>query len=297
MSLKASIDIGTNSTRLLIVECSLDKTLTPVEHFEHLTKLGAGLDMEQNLSRDAMQRVIDVLSAFRGIIDNSKIRDVRLFATSATREAHNQDDFVSHIKKQTGLDCRILSGKEEARLSFLGAISDMQTKGCFLLCDVGGGSSELIYAHEKEILSSQSLKMGSGRLQRDFLHCDPPTEKEINQATKFIASQLQDFHFEPQRIIAVGGTAVALALMDAEIPFSKPGAAHHYQLTKNSLQALTKKLLKQTLTNRKELIGLNPQRADVILGGALIYAGILKTLGVDSMTTSLRDLLFGIFLE
>ena len=297
MSLKASIDIGTNSTRLLVVECFPGKHLSPVEHYEQLTKLGAGLNAENRLSGDAMQRVIDVLKDYRRIIAGHNISKTHLLATSATRDARNRDDFISLIRSQTGFDCRILSGEEEARLSFLGAISDLNIAGPFLVCDVGGGSSEFIYAHGKRMIHSQSLNMGSGRLHRDFLHHDPPTDEEINQATQFIALQLQNFKFKPEQIVAVGGTAAALALMDAETPFNKPGTAHHHRVTNESLQALTTKMVKQTVKNRQKLVGLNPQRADIILGGALIYAGILKTLDVDSMMTSLRDLMFGIFIE
>ena len=182
-------------------------------------------------------------------------------------------------------------------MSFLGVISDLKIAGPFLVCDVGGGSSEFIFAHGREIIFSKSLNMGSGRLQRDFLHHDPPTTREVNDATQFVASQLLRINFEPERIIAVGGTAAALALMDSETPFDKPDAAHHYTLTNRALQALANELLTQSQKNRQGRIGLNPQRADVILGGALIFAGILKILRADSMMTSLRDLMFGIFLE
>jgi len=297
MFLKASIDIGTNSTRLLVVDCSPDKILAPVEHYEYLTKLGAGLDAEKNLSGDAMQRVIDALLDYRRIIAGHKISDIRLFATSATRDARNRGDFISLIKQQTGFDCRVLSGDEEARLSFLGVVSDLKVAGPFLVCDVGGGSSEFIFAHDKEIIFCKSLNMGSGRLHRDFLRHDPPTKKEVHQAMQFIALQLQRVQAKPERIIAVGGTAAALALMDAAAPFDTPDAAHHYQLANNRLQKLTNKLMQQTIENRKTLVGLNPQRADIILGGALIYSGTLKSLGASSMMTSLRDLMFGIFLE
>ena len=297
MQLKASIDIGTNSTRLLFVQTTPDGKILPVDHFERLTKLGAGLDRDNNLSRDAMLRVVNALAEFREMIDDFAISDVRVFATSATRDANNRDAFLSLISEGSGFACRVLSGDEEARFSFLGVISDLAFDDPFMVCDVGGGSAEFIFAKGKQILSAQSLNVGSGRLTRDFLRHDPPTAAEKNNAVRFVDSQLRQVTASPSALVCVGGTAATLAMIDAGVAFEKPKAAHHYRLEKSRLDNIIALLADKTTLQRQQIPGLHPERADVILGGALIYQQILSYFSIDFLITSLKDLMLGIFLE
>ena len=297
MTLKASIDIGTNSTRLLIVRCLAGNKLSPVAHVERLTKLGDGLGSAGELSRKAMQRVIDALREYRAILSEKQVADVRVFATSATRDAGNRDDFLSLIKRQTGFECRLLSGEEEARLSFLGVVSDMHIAEPCLVCDVGGGSTEFIFARGKEILFLQSLNIGSGRLTRQFLHTDPPTSDEMDSAAKFVVSQLKTFEEPVNIIVGVGGTAATLALIDAKASIKDAAAAHHYRLAGVDVERIVAMLARMPVQERRFVPGLHPERADVIVGGGVIFREILRYFRADVLTTSLRDLMYGIFLE
>jgi exopolyphosphatase/guanosine-5'-triphosphate,3'-diphosphate pyrophosphatase len=297
MSLKASIDIGTNSTRLLVVEVAPHDQLSPLLHRERLTKLGTGLNRENELSREAMLRVIEALQEYRRIIEKESIKDVRVFATSATRDARNREEFLSQITTQTGFNCRVLSGEEEARLSFLGVTSDLAIEKQILVCDVGGGSTEFISTQGAMILSSQSLNIGSGRLTRQFLLDEKIDDEILNKASGVVAEHLKSVNSKPSQIVGVGGTAAALALMDSNTPYKSPKAAHHYRFKKDRLEKIVHSLATSSLVERQKIIGLHPERADVMLGGALIYLEILKYFTIDSVITSLRDLMFGIFLE
>jgi exopolyphosphatase / guanosine-5'-triphosphate,3'-diphosphate pyrophosphatase len=297
MSLKASIDIGTNSTRLLLIQINKEGKLSPVEHYERLTKLGAGLDQSNRLSPQAMNRVIKALQEYRDIITKNEISEIRAFATSATRDAKNRNEFLALINERTGFSCRILSGNEEARLSFLGVTSDLHISDFYLVSDVGGGSSEFINARGNEILYSKSFNIGSGRLTRQFFHHDPPPTEEIKKATDFVKSNLHTIDGSPQAVVCVGGTAATLALIDAQVPFDDSKHSHHYRLEKSSLQQLVLDLGCKTLVERKSITGLNPERADVLLAGALIHLEIMNYFSLNSVVVSLRDLMFGIFLE
>ncbi len=299
MGLKASIDIGTNSTRLLIADVKDDANLVLIEHHERLTKLGHGLSDDAVLDTEAMQRVIAALHEFCDVISSYEIDDIRAFATSATRDAQNRDIFLQNIKSETGISVRLLSGDEEANLSCLGVMSDFHRQD-FVVCDVGGGSTEFINVHNRDLQNATSLDIGSRRLTRQFLHNDPPRSDEIKALRQFARHTMEtSLHgFASKRhLVAVGGTSAALALMDAELSIRESYRAHHYRLSSFGLEKIILSLMEKTVEERKNITGLHPKRADVTLGGALIFAEILKFVECEELIVSLRDLMFGVFLE
>ncbi|MBN1467036.1 Ppx/GppA family phosphatase [candidate division KSB1 bacterium] len=295
MALKASIDIGTNSTRLLIVDDRAGR-INVIEGHERITRLGDDLSPLGELAPASMQRVLTALQEYRRVIDAHGIDDVRVMATSATRDAPNRDSFLHLILATTGWRCRVLSGAEEARLSFLGAISDLQHARDVLVCDIGGGSTEFIFAHDRTM---QSLDIGSSRLTKQFLLSDPPTKDKIDALIEFTQQQLQSSFGKKSAldIVAVGGTAVTLALMDAETPLHDAGTAHHHLLTRVRLGRMIDTLSRARIAERAAIVGLHPRRADVILAGALILSVILDFFACESTLISVRDLLYGIFFE
>lgn len=299
MPLKASIDIGTNSTRLLIVDVRHNGTLNPVEHHERITKLGEGLSENNELQSNAIDRVLAALAEYQQVIQDYEIEDIRLLATSATREAQNRDIFLQHIRQKTGYVCRVLSGDEEAYLSFLGVLSDYKGDN-FNVCDVGGGSSEIIITADKKLQYAKSLNIGSSRLTQKFLHSDPPLRSQVSALAGFVQLELHaNFLSADMRreIVAVGGTAASLALIDSSIPEHMSYKVHHYALAFNRLENIITELAVKNIDSRRCIIGLHPKRADIILAGALIFAEIMHFCQQDCMTISLRDLLYGIFLE
>ncbi len=298
MALKASIDIGTNSTRLLIVDISESRAMELIEYHERLTKLGQGLQ-DGILDEACMRRVVNALVEFKQVMRGYDIVDVRPFATSAARDAKNRNVFLDKIREETGLDVRLLSGNEEANLSCLGVLSDYHGSNC-IVCDVGGGSTEFISVFDRKINSVKSLDVGSRRMTRQFLISDPPQKNDIVSLRQFIRQQMQAelAGLELNReIVAVGGTAAALALMDAELSIQESYQAHHYRLSSFGLEKIILDLMQKSIEERKAIVGLHPKRADVILGGALIFAEIYKYMKCDKMIVSLRDLMFGVFLE
>jgi len=288
----ASIDIGTNSTRLLILSQDKKAALQMLVYQERMTKLGAGLSSENRLSNQAMQRVITALLEYKKIIKKQAVQSIQVFATSATRDAVNQQEFLDKIFEQTQLQCRVLNGTEEAAYSFLGVISDMHPTDHYLVCDIGGGSSEFIFAHQRKIIDTVSLNIGSGRLSRTLL----TPHANIQKAKSFVLQKLEK-EFSKRHvshIICTGGTAATLALMDLNTPLSNPFSAHHHLMNVGAVQKQVKRLQEKSIPERKKIIGLHPERAKVILGGALIIQVILEYFHM-SATISLRDLMYGVW--
>ena len=228
MAIKASIDIGTNSTRLLIAQIDNKNNIIPITLIDRITRLGKGYTREGNLTLEAMQKVINVLMEYRIIIDKSTVDVSIVFATSATREAKNKAQFLNLIAEKTDFQCRIISGEEEAQLSFKGVQSDMKIPGKCLVCDIGGGSTEFSYAENGEIISSQSLNIGSRRLTTKFIKNDPVTKQELESLEHFLRMELTKHlrSFMPEQCICVGGTATTLAMINENIPLEYPEKAH-----------------------------------------------------------------------
>lgn len=297
---KASIDIGTNSTRLLITDIDSSGNFFPLLTKERVTRLGEGLDHSLHLSRQAMLRVLIVLKEYLDLCKKYFTKDIAIFATSATRDAVNRDEFIEKIYQTTGYHCRLLPGAEEAYLSFLGVISDYQIEENFLVCDVGGGSTEFVFGRNKNMMTRTSLNIGSRRMTREFFHSDPVKAGEISAMKTFISNVLKN---EPSNspplsvCVCVGGTAATLAMMDKKIDLLHPERAHQSELSFSALTQIIMELEKKTIKERQSIKGLNPERASVILAGALIIECIMEFYSLTKISVSLRDLLFGILME
>lgn len=299
MNRRASIDIGTNSTRLLIADKYPNGAIVPVAYEERMTRLGEGL-ADSRLTESAMSRVFDALGDYQQILRQQVVEDVRLFATSATRDAVNRDEFIRLVRQRLSWDCRLLSGEEEARLTFLGVASDLEVDGETLICDVGGGSTEFVLTQGKEILSALSINIGSSRMTRQFISSDPPMPVEIKALNAFVRDILKKEAPPSGRlnaVIATGGTAFTLALMDLQKPITEPLSAHHHLLTEIGLRQVLNRLMFSTQSERRGMVGLHPDRAGIILAGALIFKEILARYHQPVIRVSLRDVLFGALLE
>ncbi len=297
---KASIDIGTNSTRLLITDIDSSGNFIPILTKERITRLGDGFDASLHLSREAMHRVLLALREYLELCQKFAVIDIIIFATSATRDAVNRDEFVGKIFQETAHECQILSGDEEATLSFLGVISDYRLNGNFLVCDIGGGSTEFIFGTGKHLIGRKSLNIGSRRMTREFLSSDPVGTNEISRLKNFVMDELEKALQNSPSVTAclgVGGTVTSLAMMDKSIDTSEPEKAHRVDLSYSHLLQIIEGLEGKKIYERQKIIGLHPERADVILAGALIVERIMNFYNLSKITTSLRDLLFGIFVE
>ena len=294
--LVASIDIGTNSTRLLIAE--LDKTrISTIETRETLTRLGSGRSDTGELSKDAMHRVLAALRSYMDLIRAHAVSDIRLFATSATRDAANQQAFLKSIKRQTGYSCRVLTGEQEANLSFLGALSDIDPAGSLWVVDMGGGSTELIHANAGKISCVYSLEMGSQRFAA-CIQSDPPCAQDLERIKTLCMQQLEQIKSPPapDTLLGLGGTVSSLAMIHKKLPLTDAFQAHHTRLSAVDLAELVTILSELSVSSRRSLTGLHPERAGLVLPGAVIMKCIADFFN-QTITVSLRDLLYGIFLQ
>ncbi|MBN1542333.1 Ppx/GppA family phosphatase [candidate division KSB1 bacterium] len=297
MTRKAAIDIGTNSTRLLIAEVAETDEIAPLHTQERLTRLGDKSTPESGLDAHAMERVLLALQEYQEICSDHGVAEPVVFATSATREARNGRELVDKIAAQTGWRCRVISGQEEALLSFKGVISDRLFLDSGLVCDIGGGSTELIFVSGRSIRERKSLLLGSRRLTTLYLAQEPVSEEQI-QAVRDHTERL--FRTLPsvdvRSAVGVGGTATTLALMAQQTPLSRAQSAHGYCLSRSVLDDWIVRLADLSVAERKGITGLHPERADVILAGALILELILDFYRLESVQISIRDLLYGAIL-
>ncbi|MBN1351166.1 Ppx/GppA family phosphatase [candidate division KSB1 bacterium] len=300
MEKHASIDIGTNSTRLLIVERRGKGKLSPLLHEERITRLGEGLGKSGELAPASMERVIDAVLEYNEIISANHIRQVRIVATSAVRDARNRSLFLDALSERTGRTCHVISGAEEARLTYLGVFSDFPADTNAIVIDVGGGSTEYIVATGGVMHTKISIDIGSRRLSERFFASDPVTDTEFDAFQKYVRAQLapklENFPRETFLGIAVGGTASTLAQVQSSLAESLFEQIHLMEITRNKLIQMVADFRSRTIEQRRKIVGLNPKRADVILAGAAILAESLEMLNLSAITVSLRDLLFGVLL-
>ena len=297
MMQRAAVDIGTNSTRLLIATVSAAGVIEAVRAEERITRLGEKSTAECGLQLAAMERVLAALAEYQEICTTYGIDQPIVFATSATREARNGRELVDRIAARTGWKCRVISGEQEALLSFRGVVSDHTFQGKGLVCDIGGGSTEFIFTEGNSISHRASLLLGSRRLT-ELYPANAPATTETLQRMQMHALRLYESlpNFSAQSAVSVGGTATTLALMAQKLSLARAEQAHGFQLQRNDLHEWIDLLAALPIPARKKIIGLHPDRADVILAGAIILASILDYYHLSAVRISLRDLLYGVLL-
>lgn len=299
----AAIDIGTNSVRLLVGDLddpdgeivSLDRRMT-------ITRLGQGVDEHRRLAPDAIARTVDALREYRSVIDAvGGVTAVRATATSAARDAENRDDFFGPAAAALGVRPELLSGAEEARLSFLGATTGLSgiAPGPYLVVDIGGGSTEFVVgttAPEGLI----SVDIGCVRLTEAWLHSDPPTAEELSQAVNVVREHLADVLREvpgvigAKTLVGLAGTVSSMAMIEQGLHTYDRDCVHHFRLTKAAAEDCFRTLATEAIEDRRHNPGLEPGRVDVIVGGAVILVSILRSFGFDEVLTSESDILDGL---
>jgi exopolyphosphatase / guanosine-5'-triphosphate,3'-diphosphate pyrophosphatase len=281
----AVIDIGTNTTRLLVAERE-DGDVVELERRTIITRLGQGVDATGRLADEAMGRVAEAVAGYREVIDRLGADKVVAVATSAMRDAENGPTFRDYLKEKFGVDARTISGDEEARLTFLGATTGRNDDRDTVVIDIGGGSTEYVLGRAGEDPSFHtSTQMGSVRHTERFLHSDPPRQEELQVLAEDVRSVVPDV--SAGHAIAVAGTATSLAAIDgAEEP-------HGYRLSLAACERITAMLAALPVEERRSVKGLHPDRAPTIVAGAVILTESIRTLGLDLAEISDRDLLHG----
>ena len=291
----AAIDCGTNSVRLLVTDGTDD-----VERLMRITRLGKGVDATGSLDPEAIERTIAVLREYRDVMDRHGVERVRMAATSASRDAANRAEFFDAARSVLGVEPELLSGIEEGRLSFDGATADLDpTLGPFLVCDIGGGSTEFVWG-TTDAERVVSIDVGCVRMTEAWLHHDPPTAEELSQAISVIDVHLDDVLREipdaPSAATFVGlaGTITNAAAVEIGLPQWSREAIHHFLLTKSAVEDVFRTLATESIADRLHNPGLEPQRADVIVGGMCVLVSIMRRFGFDECLVSENDILDGI---
>jgi exopolyphosphatase/guanosine-5'-triphosphate,3'-diphosphate pyrophosphatase len=294
----AVIDIGTNSTRLLVAEAQ-DGRLTELERRTVITRLGEGVEATGKLSDAAIQRVTETLAAYRQAIDDLGGERVVAVATSAMRDAANGPDFRAEIQRRFDIDAQTISGDEEARLTFLGATVDREAGAETLVIDIGGGSTEYVTGRAGSDPGFHiSTRMGGVRHTERHLHSDPPTAEELAalaaDARSIVEAEVPaDVRERVEAGIAVAGTATSLAAIDQDLDPYDPEKVHGYRLTRAACERIVDRLAALTIAERREVKGLHPDRAPTIVAGAGILLESMRAFGLDELEISENDILHG----
>jgi exopolyphosphatase/guanosine-5'-triphosphate,3'-diphosphate pyrophosphatase len=300
------IDIGTNSTRLLIADVE-DGAIAELDRRSQVTRLGQGVDTSGRLATEAMERVFATLAAYRDAMDEQDIpADARVAVlTSAARDAANGADFTARVRGGYGLDARTIGGDEEARLTFRGATHgrDPQDATPLLVFDIGGGSTELIVgaAGGDEPSFHVSLQAGVVRQTERHLQRDPPPPHELQELADDVRATIEAGVPEVVRssarsAIGVAGTATSLAAIDQELDPYDPRRVHGYVLELGDAELLLARLAQMPLARRRDVAGLHPDRAPTIVAGAAILLEVLRAFGLQRAEVSEHDLLHGVAL-
>ncbi len=298
MTVKAAIDIGTNSVRLLVVNVKDDGLPYPLLKCLETTRLGAGVDAEGILSDSAMDRTLKAVNALKGKARSMGAEDIAVIATSAVRDAGNGPDFVNKIKSQ-GLNIDVLDGREEAKLGFYGAVLGCGKPGKeIVVIDIGGGSTELSFGENSHIRLATSMDIGAVRMTERFLQNDIIIEKEVAAVRIYVRNELAHLRYNPADsslyMIGIGGTITSLAAIDQKLAEYRSHLVHRYIIDKHSIEKMIKELSRMPLEERKKVPGLHPGRADIIVAGAIILDEIMDFLQAKSIMTSEWDNLEGV---
>ena len=308
----AAIDCGTNSLRLLIADIDVTgHQLSDVERRMEIVRLGQGVDATGMLAPEALERTLRALADYAADIRAAGATAVRMVATSATRDASNAADFSSGVQRTLGIAPEVITGREEARLSFAGATAELAGADAsglhpeppYLVVDIGGGSTEFVLGGNDAAAGADpaaiSVDIGSVRLTERYLQADPPTREQVEAATAGIDQALEDVAAaiavkEARTLVGLAGSVTTVTAIALGLPTYDPSRTHHARISAETVAAVTEQLLRQTHEQRAAIGALHPGRIDVIGAGALVLDRIMRRFGFTEMVASEHDILDGI---
>ena len=293
------LDIGTNTILLLVADVDTQGTITPVGHGHEIVRLGVGVDEQRRILPEALQRAEETIGRFVAEARRHHSEQIIACGTSALRDAANRAEIVTHIRNTTGVDIEILSGNEEAELTYLGAIGEFTRPGQdqkFAVLDIGGGSTEIILGTGTEVHSKQSYDIGCVRLTERFLETSPPSSLGISHALKSIREHLASQHppDADARFIGVAGTLTTLGALDLNLPAYDPLAVSGHRLKRDTIESIFNRLRIRTKEEIQGIPQILPGRADIMLAGILILLEVMKQLEAEEITVSDRGLRYGV---
>jgi exopolyphosphatase/guanosine-5'-triphosphate,3'-diphosphate pyrophosphatase len=295
----AVVDIGTNSTRLLIADVGEDGTLEELRRESIVTRLGARVDATGRLQDDAMQRVFDTLEQFRGLIDEHDATATTAVLTSAVRDAANGPEFTAVVRERYALDARTIGGDEEAALTFAGATSERADQGAeVLVVDIGGGSTEFVIGHAGGVDFHVSTQAGVVRQTERHIEHDPPHRDEVERLRREVAQIIRDNVPAQQRRrvalgVAVAGTATSCAAIELGLHPYDRALVHGHVLRRAVCVSILDRLSHLTDAQRRTVTGLQPDRAPTIVAGVAMLLEVIDAFGLEAIEVSEHDILRG----
>jgi exopolyphosphatase/guanosine-5'-triphosphate,3'-diphosphate pyrophosphatase len=300
----AVVDIGTNSTRLLIADVAADGAIEEIVRESTVTRLGEGVEASGRLGEEPQARVFAVLERYAAAIGEHGCEASTAVMTSAVRDAANGAEFAAAVRDRFGLEGRTLSGDEEAAFTFAGATAarakDDPTR--LVVIDIGGGSTELVCGAGGELGFHVSTQIGVVRHSERHLHSDPPAREELAALVADVragveAAVPEDVRTRTQAAVAVAGTATQCAAIDLALERYDTAKVEGHVLSRATLDALLARLAALPLAERREVTGLDPERAPTIVAGVVVLMRVLDAFGLRSVEVSDRDILWGVALD
>ena len=297
----AAIDCGTNSVRLLVAD--VDRAagrLSDVDRRLEIVRLGQGVDATGRLAAAPLARTFRVLRSYQQIIGEASASAVRLVATSATRDAANAGEFVAGIRGILGIEPEVLSGEDEALLSFTGATAELTREAApYLVTDIGGGSTEFVLGDPGAVTAAVSVNIGCVRMTERHLRHDPPGDDEIAAARADIDAALDVVAgkipvSEARTLVGLAGSVTTVAALVLRLESYRAERIHHSLVSAEAVREVAASLLAQTRAERARLPVMHPGRVDVIGGGALVLTRIMDRFGFGEVLVSEHDILDGL---
>jgi exopolyphosphatase / guanosine-5'-triphosphate,3'-diphosphate pyrophosphatase len=293
----AVVDIGTNSTRLLVADV-VDGRVLEVERRNRVTRLGRGVDLSGQLSAEGVEGVCETIADYVELYGRLGAERIDAIATSAVRDASNGAAFIAELRERFALSARVLDGEEEARLTYMGATSARKPANSTLVIDIGGGSTELVVGKGAAVDFHTSLQAGVVRHTERHLSADPPSAVELEALAGDVRGVLNrglaafpEAHADAG--IAVAGTPTSLAAIDLRLDPYDPERVHGHRLALGSIQTMLSRLASMPLSERLEVTGLHPDRAPTIVSGVVILVEVMRAFGLSEVEVSEHDILYG----
>jgi exopolyphosphatase/guanosine-5'-triphosphate,3'-diphosphate pyrophosphatase len=298
----ASMDIGTNSVKLLVADVENQQIKNVLLELMDITRLGEGIDRNYELLPEAMDRTLHAISDFQNRAKQLGAENTIAIATSAMRDAKNRDVFIQKVMEKTGLNLQIVSGDEEAELVFTGVCSDIELQSKkLILVDVGGGSTEFIFGQNGNIEDRFSINVGCVRLTEEFIRSDPVDPADLQKIIQHVIAMfyvhLANIPAEEYELIGIGGTITTAALIHQNMEGSALNEIHGYVMQKEQIFRLLTNLRRMTLEERRKVPGLSPQRADVIVAGIATFSTIMEILKAREIVVNTKGLRYGSILR
>jgi exopolyphosphatase/guanosine-5'-triphosphate,3'-diphosphate pyrophosphatase len=296
----AVVDIGTNSTRLLVADVAGDGTVEELDRRSQVTRLGQGVDATGRLADASIARVTRVLADYRAAIDAHGANKTLAVLTSAVRDAANGVEFTARVRDEYGLDARTLAGEQEAQLTFLGATSarPADAPNPVVVIDIGGGSTEFVIGSGHVARFFVSTQSGVVRMSERHIGNDPPQPEELQAIAEdtravFEAALPAEQRGDVAAGVAVAGTATSLAAIDQSLDPYDPDKVEGYPLHRSTVEMLLARLAQMTDAQRREVAGLHPDRAPTIVAGAVLLMEAMLAFALQEVTVSEHDILRG----